>query len=163
VDTMSPVTEPKDLRKVFSHYPSGVAAISATIEGSDTVLVSSSFTVGVSLEPPLVMFAVQKTSQSWPQLSTAPRLGVSVLSELQGALCRQLAGDRETRFRDVESVRTDAGSLFITDAAIWLDCSLYAEHEAGDHTVALLQVHSVMSNHDLDPLVFHSSRFRPMS
>ncbi|WP_338051111.1 flavin reductase family protein [Rhodococcus erythropolis] len=156
-------SDPATLRRVFGHYPSGVAAIAATIQGEDFVLISSSFTVGVSFEPPLVLFSVQKSSQSWPSLRQAQHLGVSVLGNEQGSLCRQLSGERETRFSNVPLKRTETDALFFSGASIWLDCSVYATHEAGDHDVIVLQVHSVMSDHDLDPLVYHGSRFRPLN
>ncbi|MEV0043985.1 flavin reductase family protein [Nocardia rhamnosiphila] len=161
--TLTPlVSGSNTLRKVFAHHPSGVAAIGATIHGEDCVLVSSSFTVGVSFEPPLVLFSVQKTSQSWPKLRQAERLGVSVLGNEQGPLCRQLSGERRTRFDNVTPERTATDAFFFSGASIWLDCSIFAMHEAGDHDIIVLQVHSVMSDGGVDPLVYHGSRFRSM-
>lgn len=52
--------DPLTLRKVFAQHPSGVAALCAELDGEKTGIVASSFTVGVSLEPALVMFAVQE-------------------------------------------------------------------------------------------------------
>ena len=50
------------LRDAFSRFPSGVAALSAVVDGVKTGMVASSFNVGISLEPPLVMFAAQNSS-----------------------------------------------------------------------------------------------------
>ena len=61
------------LRAAFGHHPSGVAALIAQVDGVPAVLIASSFTVGVSADPPLVSVAVQRTSTSWPLLRRARR------------------------------------------------------------------------------------------
>ncbi|MGW6035103.1 flavin reductase family protein [Gordonia terrae] len=158
---MPPVTETPSLRRTFGHYPSGVAAISAEIDGTAHVLVSSSFTVGVSLEPPLVMFAVQHSSQTWPLLKSATRLGVSVLSSEQEALCRQLASaDRSARFHGVDLLPTDSDAVLLGGASVWLQCSVFGEHRAGDHDVVVLRIHDHDADFGAEPLVFHGSTFR---
>ena len=95
--------DPLTLRKVFAQHPSGVAALCTVLDGEKTGLVASSFTVGVSLEPALVMFAVQKTSNTWPKLRTADRIGVSVLSERNDGVCGQIASKHGDRFAGVET------------------------------------------------------------
>lgn len=66
------------LREAFGHFPTGVVAIAAEIDGTRTGLAASTF-VPVSLDPPLVAFCVQNSSTTWPNLRGAPRLGISVL------------------------------------------------------------------------------------
>src|SRR3546814_15117621 len=77
-----------------SFYPSGIAGLAAQTDGADHVLIAASFSVGISLDPPLVAFAVQRESTTWPQLCRAGMIGVSILAAGQGDLCRQLA-DKE--------------------------------------------------------------------
>lgn len=150
-----------DLRKIFAHYPSGVAALAARVGGVDTVLVASSFTVGVSLEPALVMFAVQRASTTWPLLRDVDAIGVSVLSNDQDVLCRQLASkDKSARWANVATEHAESGALFIGGACVTLECSIYAEYPAGDHDIILLEVTGSSADADRDPLVFHGSRFR---
>lgn len=152
------------LRQTFAHYPSGVAALAATVDGVDSVLVASSFTVGVSLEPPLVMFAVQKSSTTWPVLRKAERIGVSVLGDDQGGLCRQLSSkQREARFDGVSLDRLPGEGILFSGAAVVLECTIYAEHPAGDHDIVVLEVHSMEARSLTDPLVFHGSRFRRLT
>lgn len=150
------------LRRAFGHYPSGVAAIAATVAGERTVLVSSSFMVGISLEPPLVTFAVQHTSESWPQLLKAAHLGVSVLSADQGDLCRQLSGrDRRRRFAGVNVVAHGEALLF-EKASSWMVCRMHDVVGAGDHDIVVLRVEATATDPSRDPLVFQGSSFRPL-
>lgn len=153
--------EPGNLRQTFAGFPSGVAAISAEVDGVSEVIVASSFTVGVSLDPALVLFAVQNTSKSWPRLQTAPALGVSVLGSHQEAICRQLASSPPSeRFTGVESHHGATGAVFVESAPVWLDCHIWNEVPAGDHSIVILEIDGLFRAEGVEPLVFHSSTFR---
>ena len=80
-----------EVRSAFAAFPSGVAAIAAVVDGAPEVLVVSSFTVGVSLDPPLMLFAVQRSSETWPRLRRSLALGVSILGETHVESARTLA------------------------------------------------------------------------
>ncbi len=45
-----------------------------------------------SLEPALVSFSVVNTSKTWPDLRRATHLGVTILADQHGEVCRRLAG-----------------------------------------------------------------------
>ncbi|MDQ1129255.1 flavin reductase family protein [Microbacterium sp. SORGH_AS_0888] len=152
-----------ELRRAFSFFPSGVVALLAEVEGQPQGLVASAFTVGVSMDPPLVSCAVQRTSTTWPLLRGAARIGVTVLADGQGDLARQLSGrDRARRFDGVPLRETGSSARFIDGTPLWLECRLYAEHPAGDHTIALLEVTGIGVLPELEPLVFHRSDFRAL-
>lgn len=156
-------SDPMTLRRAFGHYPSGVAAIAAEVNGTKQVVVASSFMVGISLDPPLVQFAIQHSSETWPSLRQADRLGVSVIGSSQGGHCRQLASkDRAGRFNSIDIVEADGGALLLGDAPVQFECSLFAEYPAGDHDVILLKVEALTLDQNSEPIVFHGSRFREL-
>ncbi|MBO0895762.1 flavin reductase family protein [Arthrobacter sunyaminii] len=153
--------QPAALRRAFSRFPSGVAALCAVIDGEPQGLVASSFTVGVSMDPPLVMFAVQNTSRTWPVLRGSARIGVSILGSDHEGVCKQIASRAGDRFAGLDLHTDDSGSLFLDRAALWLECSVENEVPAGDHQVVLLRVHGHASHEDAhEPLIFHGSAFR---
>jgi flavin reductase (DIM6/NTAB) family NADH-FMN oxidoreductase RutF len=45
-------------------------------------------------------------------------------------------------------------------ASAWLECAPFDEVSAGDHTLAMLQIHRLRTEPAIAPLVFHASRFR---
>lgn len=78
-------------------------------------------------------------------------------------ICLRLARKDGDRFDAVRWEAGPDGSVFVHGASAWLDCSLYAELPAGDHAIALLEVHGLRSEPDTPPLVFHGSRFRRLA
>lgn len=103
------------LQEALSHFPAGVVALSATVHGERQVMIASSFSVGVSYEPSLVLFSVQKSSSTWPKIKDAPLIGVSVMGEDHNPVCRQLASrDKSKRFNGVETVvGTEVTSIYL--------------------------------------------------
>jgi len=154
--------DPDRLREAFGVFPSGVVAVAAEVDGEPVGLAASSFT-SVSLEPPLVSFSVANTSKTWPTLRRAPRLGLTVLADHHGQVCRQLAGPVGHRFDGVPVTVTDDGAVLLDEGLARFDCSIHQEVAAGDHTLVLLRLHAVdHAGEHADtalPLVFHRSRF----
>mgnify|MGYP003349484117 CR=1 FL=1 len=150
--------DPVRLREAFGAFPSGVVAVAAEVDGSAVGLAASSFT-SVSLDPPLVSFSVANTSKTWPDLRRARHLGLSVLADHHGEVCRQLAGPVDDRFTGLSTTRTDEGAITLDDAIAWFDCTIHREVEAGDHTIVLLRLHAARHAGATNPLVFHRSSF----
>ncbi|TVS86741.1 flavin reductase family protein [Mycobacterium helveticum] len=150
---------PTSLREAFGHFPSGVVAIAAQVDGNRVGLAVSTF-VPVSLEPPLVSFCVQNTSTTWPKLEAAPMLGISVLGESHDAAARTLAAKTGDRFAGLETVSNDSGAVFIKGTGLWLESAVEQLIPAGDHTIVVLRVNEVTVDAEVAPIVFHRSGFR---
>jgi flavin reductase (DIM6/NTAB) family NADH-FMN oxidoreductase RutF len=157
--TAAEVLEPARLRRVFAAFPSGVTAIAAVVDGAPIAIVASSFT-SVSLNPPLVSVCIAHSSATWPVLRTATRFGVSVLAADQEQACRQMSSRDRDRFADLEWRATPEGAVLLDGASAWLECSIQAQHRAGDHDIVVLLVHDLDADHGVKPLVFHASQFR---
>lgn len=158
---MSASGDPEALRQVFACFPSGVVAICGLYAGTPAGMAASAFT-GVSLEPPLVSVCLQNSSTTWSKLRLLPWLGISVLNEDHGDLCRRLSAKAGDRFAGVEWTASAEGAVFLADAATWLDCAVEREMPAGDHILALLRVRRFHSDATAAPLVFHGRRFRKL-
>ena len=154
--------DPQRLREAFGVFPSGVVAVAADVEGELIGLAASSFT-SVSLEPALVSFSVANTSKTWPALRRAEHLGLTVLADHHGEVCRQLAGPVAHRFDGLTVSTTETGAITLDDGLARFDCSIHREVEAGDHTLVLLRLHAVEHADTSLPLVFHRSGFGRLS
>lgn len=157
---MSPTDlSPTTLREAFGHFPSGVIAIAAEVEGIRVGLAASTF-VPVSLEPPLVSFCVQNTSETWPKLKDLPYLGISVLGESHDEAARTLATKTGDRFAGLQTTSTHTGAVFVEGTSVWLESSIEQLIPAGDHTIVILRVSDITVHADVAPIVFHRSTFR---
>jgi flavin reductase (DIM6/NTAB) family NADH-FMN oxidoreductase RutF len=160
MESMSPTNlTPTTLREAFGHFPTGVVAIAAEVEGLRVGLAASTF-VPVSLEPPLVSFCVQNTSETWPKLKDLPYLGISVLGESHDEAVRTLAAKTGDRFAGLQKVSTDSGAVFVEGTSVWLESSIEQLIPAGDHTIVILRVSDITVHPDVPPIVFHRSTFR---
>ncbi len=145
------------LKQAYGAFPSGVTALCALIDGEPVGMAASSFT-SVSMDPPLVLVCMSKTSSTWAVLKDAPRLGLSVLGADHGGVSRQLAGSGD-RFAGVDWEATADNAVFLHGSSVWLDCTLDQQVEAGDHWISVLRIVAVELTPDVSPLVFHGSRF----
>jgi len=150
---------PTTLREAFGHFPSGIIAIAAEVGGTLVGLAASTF-VPVSLDPPLVSFCVQNSSETWPKLKDLPYLGISVLGEAHDEAARTLACKTGDRFAGLETVSRDSGAVFVAGTSVWLESAIEQLIPAGDHTIVILRVSDITVHADVPPIVFHRSTFR---
>ena len=149
------------VRKAFAHFPSGLSLLAVHQDSEKYAMVASSFMVGVSLNPCLVAVAVQKDSVTWPKIRQADLIGISIFGHSQGAMVRQLASkERSKRFENVVVETSESGGVYLPDAAMWLETTIYQETDAGDHWMILLEVTRLGVDENTEPLVWHGSRLR---
>lgn len=161
-----PKIEAQFFRRILGHYPTGVCVVTAIQpDGVSAGMAVGSFT-SVSLHPPLVAFFPDKSSTSWPKIESAGRFCINILADDQEWLCRRFASKAEDKFEGVSHRLSDAGLPILDDVIAWIDCTLHAVHEAGDHYIVLGEVEALDVARTGRPLLFFQGgygQFSPFS
>ena len=139
-------------RDTMGQYCTGVVIVTGNDDGRLVGFAAQSF-VSLSLEPPLVGVCPAKTSTSWPRIRASGHFCINVLAEDQEVVSQVFA--QAGRAANVPWT-TNASLAPILDGVIaYVECALAAEHDAGDHTVAVGHVLGFETlRPDVRPLIF---------
>jgi 3-hydroxy-9,10-secoandrosta-1,3,5(10)-triene-9,17-dione monooxygenase reductase component len=108
-------------------------------------LAASSFT-SLSMDPALVLFCPGKSSSTWPRIQRTGRFCVNVLSEDQEHVSRQFSSKVPDKFADIDWTTGVTGSPRLAGALAWIDCTIEAEHDGGDHLIVVGRVQELGFN-----------------
>lgn len=164
-DERAPVDQ-GEFRRVLGNFATGVTVVTApATEGGDAPagFACQSFS-SLSLDPPLVVFMVGRTSTTWPRIAHAGVFCVNVLGAGQAGLCRAFAVSGTDKFAGVPYDAAPAtGSPRLAGAVAWIDCAIHAVHTGGDHLIVVGRVEALGAHSEEDgetaPLLFHRGRF----
>jgi 3-hydroxy-9,10-secoandrosta-1,3,5(10)-triene-9,17-dione monooxygenase reductase component len=159
---MRSAVDSKEFRSILGHYPTGVCAITSMSDGKPLGMIVGSFT-SVSLDPPLVAFLPDRKSRSWSKIEATGGFCVNVLSEQQEYVCKALASKVEDKFETISYRLSQAGLPILDKVLAWIDCDLFAVHEAGDHFIAIGQVRALDVEHIHPPLLFFRGNYGSFS
>lgn len=148
-------------RQVLGHFPTGVVIAATMHEGRPHGLAIGSF-FSISLDPPLVGFCADDRSTTWPRIRETGRFCASVLASDQEEISRVFASPSEDKFAGIGWDHSPLGSPRIKDALAWIDCSLEAVHEAGDHDIVVGRVADLAMVQESEPLVFFRGGYRTL-
>jgi len=152
--------EAREFRSVLGRFASGVTIVTAMTVAGPVGMTCQSFS-SVSLRPPLVMFVPAKTSRAWPAMRTAGHFTVNLLAASQEDLSNQFAASGADKFAGVRwAPAPGTGAPRLEDCVAWIDCTIHAVHEAGDHHLVLGRVQEFVAGAAADPLVFYRSAYR---
>jgi 3-hydroxy-9,10-secoandrosta-1,3,5(10)-triene-9,17-dione monooxygenase reductase component len=152
------IVDPELMREVLGHFASGVTVVTAVTGEGPIGFTCQSFS-SLSLDPPLVAFAPARTSTTWPRLRDAGRFCVNVLAEEQSGLSRQFARSGTDKFAGVSWAPSPYGSPVLDGVVAWIDATLEAEHDGGDHTIAVARVLDLGADASRTPLLFHRGAY----
>ena len=151
-------------RDALGHYASGITVITGTDEQRPIGFTCQSF-YSVSIEPPLVSFSVQKTSTTYPRIRAAGRFAVNVLTRDQQHVSNQFSRSGTDKWSGIGCSWTRSGNPVLDGTMMWLDCRIWAEHDAGDHVIVLGEVEEMRLQHGRakDPLLYFKGRYRQLA
>lgn len=145
-------------RDVLGHFATGVTVITAVADGEPVGFTCQSFS-SLSLDPPLVTFAPQRTSTTWPRIRGAGRFCANVLAEGQEELARRFARTGTDKFAGVRWSTSPSGCPVLDDVLAWVDCEVLRELDGGDHVLVLGRVLDLAVLGPAPPLLFFQGRF----
>lgn len=152
-------TPPREMLKAFNkQFITGVTVVATKDEtGTARGLALNSY-VSVSLDPPLVLVCVQKTSSTYPALFRASHLGISIMSSHQQDVLAVFASKDKDKFSQVAWHEAPQGSPLIDDAAASLEVEIKERFQALTHTVFIGRVQYAESTED-DPILYKAGKF----
>lgn len=162
IPTFSP-DDARALRAAFGQFPTGVAVVTVpTADGAHAGMTVSSFNT-VSLEPPLVLFSVRRSSAMLPLLTDAPGYAINVLSEQQTHLSNHFARPDSRQWNDIAFRRGRSGTALLDDALLSLECRSFARYDGGDHVIMVGQVIHGSIKEQAQPLIFFRGQYHAVA
>jgi 3-hydroxy-9,10-secoandrosta-1,3,5(10)-triene-9,17-dione monooxygenase reductase component len=152
------VLDPQHFRAVLGHFATGVTVITAVDAEEPVGFTCQSFS-SLSLDPPLVTVAPQRTSATWPRIRSAGRFCANILVEGQEELGRQFARTGTDKFAGVRWTSSPSGCPLLEDALAWVDCEVVREVDGGDHLLVVARVLDLAVLADAPPLLFFRGQF----
>jgi 3-hydroxy-9,10-secoandrosta-1,3,5(10)-triene-9,17-dione monooxygenase reductase component len=149
---------PKVMRDVLGHFVSGIVVVTASGPDGPLGFTCQSF-ASLSLDPPLVSFAPARTSTTWPRIRSVGRYCVNILASDHQQVSNGFAVSGGNKFEGVEWVPSPYGSPLLEGVSAWVDCDLYAEHDGGDHTIAIGRVLDLGADETRIPLLYYRGRY----
>ena len=119
-------------RRILGHFATGVTVITTGhANGSEWGMTANSIT-SLSLDPPLVLFAIDRSNQMLRQLAVTPAFAVNILRADQEPLSRRFATPGPKDFAGIVVTFGASGAPIFSDCLGYLDCAVHARHPGGD-------------------------------
>ncbi len=153
---------PRSLRTCLGRFATGIAVVTATgRDGEPVGLTINSFTA-ISLEPPLILFSLDRATTSLPDFEAGEAYAVNVLSADQQGISDTFArADPAERWRDtVWSPGSTSGAPVLEGAIARFECVRFAVHDGGDHRMFLARVVAAAHAEHGAPLLYFNGRYQ---
>ena len=159
--TQEAAVDPDLVRGVHRKFITGVTVVTTDDGGTPKGLAVNAFS-SISLDPPMVLVCVQRTSSTHPALHRASHLGVNILAAGQLDVAKTFASKADDKFADVDWTPGEFGAPLIEGSCAQLEVEIGERLEAGSHTVFTGRV--VTARHqEVAPLVYSGGGFFDIS
>ena len=152
--------ENSQFRDLLGRFASGVTVITTLDSAGRPHGMTVSAFCSVSLEPPLVLFCIDRAATMRDLFTIGQAYTINVLAHDQRELSERFSQlDMELRFDGVRVSSPPNASPQLHGAAATLCCSVVSRFEGGDHDII---VGRVLDGHttSADPLVYHRGTYR---
>jgi len=148
------------LKQAMRAYPQGVAVATASSDEGPRGITVSSFT-SVSLEPPLVLMSIAKSSALHDLFRTADAYAINFLADDQKSVSDRFAGRTRAkdRFEGIKFTEGVTGSPIIEGVRAVIECRAWRIYEGGDHSILIGKVVSAKAINHKRPLVYYSQQY----
>ncbi|HSA49693.1 MAG TPA: flavin reductase family protein [Yinghuangia sp.] len=146
----------EEFRDLIGRFASGVTVITTVCDGVPYGTTASAMT-SVSLDPPMLLVCMNKSSATGQAIAASRHFAVNVLAEEQADLSARFAR-RGSSFDDIDVNWGENGAPLLPDALATFECRIADEVVAGTHVVVIGTVERASGRAGL-PLAYFRGKF----
>lgn len=155
----SAVLDARAFRDALGQFATGVAIVTARGEDGERVGATVSSFNSVSLDPPLVLWSLDRSARSRAAFESSTHFAVHVLTLEQRELAQLFARRGADKFADLQCREGLGGVPVLEKCAACFECETRHRYDGGDHIIfvgEVLQFERLAGS----PLLFHGGAFR---
>jgi flavin reductase (DIM6/NTAB) family NADH-FMN oxidoreductase RutF len=153
--------DPAKQRKIMGQFATGVTVVTtggkAGVHGLTANAVAS-----LSLDPPLVLVAVERKAHSLDFLKENRCFAVNILRLEQEAISRRFATPGPKHFSGLAILTSATESPILADCLAYLDCRVIDILPGGDHEIFVGEI-LAGDVHEGRPLLYHAGKYRSLA
>ena len=143
----------KKLKEVAGSFPTGVTVVSINKPSGDTHGMTASSFLSLSLDPPMILFAVKKENEIVKYLKEGKKMGISILSEDMLDESNHFANIRLMKappvFFEEDEVKILKGSI------AWYSVLVSKIYDEGDHKIIICKIENLDVKSNKRPLIYY--------
>lgn len=145
-------------RRALGNFATGVTVMTAVDHDGRKVGVTANSFNSVSLDPPLILWSIDKRSTSHSVFAEATHFAVNVLAADQIDLSNNFARPKEDRFSEIEFEQGEGGAPVFAGCSARFHCKKYQQVDGGDHWIMIGRVVS-FDDFGRSPLLYHQGAY----
>lgn len=159
---MSTLTETtfdaRAFRRALGNFATGVTVVTAADASGRKVGVTANSFNSVSLDPPLILWSIDKRSSSLEVFEEASHFAVNILAADQIDLSNNFARPKDDRFAGIAYEAGKGGAPLLADCSARFSCEKYQQLDGGDHWILVGKV-VAFDDCGRSPLLYHQGAY----
>jgi flavin reductase (DIM6/NTAB) family NADH-FMN oxidoreductase RutF len=153
----------RQLRNALGCFTTGVCIVTATGRDCGPIGLTINSFASVSLDPPLILWSLDRASDTFPVFAGATHFCINVLSDEAVGLSTRLSVKANHGLMD-EIGSTGTGDVPILRGVLaHFECEVTARHNGGDHIIIVGRVVRFAYDERAQPLVYYRGRYRGLA
>jgi flavin reductase (DIM6/NTAB) family NADH-FMN oxidoreductase RutF len=146
-------------RNALGCFATGITVITTATDAGETFGLTANSFSSVSLDPPLVLFCLGKSSNNLDVFTSSGRFAVNVLAEGQRDLSVRFSTAFGDRWEGLAWETWETGAPILAGCLASMDCATEAVHDAGDHVIMVGRVRRLASVAEGKPLLYYKGDY----
>jgi flavin reductase (DIM6/NTAB) family NADH-FMN oxidoreductase RutF len=153
----------RTFRNALGCFATGITIVtSVSADGERLGFTANSFN-SVSLDPPLVLFSLDRSAYSLKAFEAAGVFAINILREDQEGVSVAFARALSNKWEGVRVETWETGSPILLDSLASFDCQTASMHDGGDHVIFVGRVLQLRVRSESRPLVYFRGAYRQLT
>jgi len=154
----TPEFDTRAFRRALGNFATGITIVTAKGPDGKKVGVTANSFNSVSMEPPLILWSIDKRSSALETFQNAKHFAVNILASDQSDLSNNFAKPQDDKYANVDYMDGLGGAPVFEGVAGYFECETHQLVEGGDHWIIIGKVINFVDA-SRPPLVYHQGGY----